>query len=104
MVCIRNIRWIDDNAKAETGANPQEDAVMKPQNTVNQSQALTNLMPRTLGGLRRLYRQLRRWWQLAEQRRQLAMLDESALKDIGLSRADAWQESERPFWDDPDSQ
>lgn len=42
-----------------------------------------------------------RWWQLAEQRRLLAMLDESALKDIGLSRADVLQESERPFWDDP---
>ena len=50
---------------------------------------------------RRAWRQLRRWWQLAEQRRQLASLSDAALKDIGLSRADAWQESERPFWDDP---
>lgn len=45
--------------------------------------------------------QLRRWWQLAEQRHRLSRLDEAALKDIGLSRADALQESERPFWDDP---
>lgn len=45
--------------------------------------------------------QLVRWWQLAEQRRRLAMLDEHALKDLGLSRADVLQESERPFWDDP---
>ncbi|MGQ7957468.1 DUF1127 domain-containing protein [Pseudomonas sp. SP16.1] len=51
--------------------------------------------------LRALGRQLRRWWQLAEQRHRLGMLDEAALKDIGLSRADAVQESERPFWDDP---
>ena len=49
---------------------------------------------------RRAWRQLRRWWQLAEQRRQLAALSDAALKDIGLSRADAWQESERPFWDE----
>ena len=28
-------------------------------------------------------------------------LSGAALKDIGLSRADAWLESERPFWDDP---
>lgn len=46
-------------------------------------------------------RQLVRWWQLAEQRRRLAMLDEHALKDIGLNRGDVMQESERPFWDDP---
>ncbi|MBF7729241.1 DUF1127 domain-containing protein [Pseudomonas sp. N040] len=51
--------------------------------------------------LRAAYRQLRRWWQLSEQRRRLALLDERALHDIGLSRADAMQESERPFWDDP---
>ncbi|MVW75823.1 DUF1127 domain-containing protein [Pseudomonas xionganensis] len=50
---------------------------------------------------RRLGRQLKRWWQLAEQRRQLAMLGDAQLKDIGLSRADALQEAERPFWDDP---
>lgn len=45
--------------------------------------------------------QLKRWWQLAEQRRQLALLDDRALHDLGLSRADVMQESERPFWDDP---
>ena len=52
-------------------------------------------------GLGQLWLRLRRWRQLAMQRRQLAMLDDAALKDIGLSRADALQESERPFWDDP---
>jgi uncharacterized protein YjiS (DUF1127 family) len=50
---------------------------------------------------RRFGRQLKRWWQLAEQRRQLAQLGDAQLKDIGLSRADALQEAERPFWDDP---
>lgn len=51
--------------------------------------------------LRTLGRQFARWWQLAEQRRRLAMLDDAALKDLGLSRADVIQESERSFWDDP---
>jgi uncharacterized protein YjiS (DUF1127 family) len=46
-------------------------------------------------------RQIKRWYQLAEQRQRLASLDEVALKDLGLSRADVMQESERPFWDDP---
>ncbi|MBU0808482.1 MAG: DUF1127 domain-containing protein [Gammaproteobacteria bacterium] len=56
---------------------------------------------RPLEILRAVGRQLYRWWQLSEQRRRLAMLDEAALKDIGLSRSAAMQESERPFWDDP---
>jgi uncharacterized protein YjiS (DUF1127 family) len=56
---------------------------------------------RPLEALRAVGRQLYRWWQLAEQRRRLAMLDDMALKDLGLSRADVIQESERSFWDDP---
>jgi uncharacterized protein YjiS (DUF1127 family) len=56
---------------------------------------------RPLEILRALGRQLYRWWQLSEQRRRLAMLDDLALKDLGLSRSDVLQESERPFWDDP---
>lgn len=51
--------------------------------------------------LRAVGRQFSRWWQLAEQRRRLATLDDAALKDLGLSRADVIQESERSFWDDP---
>lgn len=47
------------------------------------------------------WRQLQRWWELSEQRRRLAQLDDRALHDLGLSRADAIHESERAFWDDP---
>lgn len=54
-----------------------------------------------VGLLRRAWRQLRRWQQLAAERRQLAGLSDAALKDIGISRADVYQEAERPFWDDP---
>lgn len=35
------------------------------------------------------------------ERRQLMSLDEQSLKDIGLSRADAYGEWSRPFWDVP---
>jgi uncharacterized protein YjiS (DUF1127 family) len=48
-----------------------------------------------------MLRQLRRWAELARERRQLAMLSDGALKDLGLSRADIYQETERPFWHDP---
>ncbi len=39
------------------------------------------------------------WLTLARERRLLAQLDDRALHDIGLSRADADEESRRPFWD-----
>jgi uncharacterized protein YjiS (DUF1127 family) len=43
---------------------------------------------------------LLRWQELARQRRALLGLDDHMLKDIGLSRADALREAERPFWDE----
>lgn len=48
-----------------------------------------------------VWHQLVRWHQLMRERRQLAMIDDAGLKDLGLSRATALHESERPFWDDP---
>lgn len=51
--------------------------------------------------LRAFWLRLKRWNQLARERRQLAALSDTMLKDLGLSRADIMQESERPFWDDP---
>lgn len=47
-----------------------------------------------------IVRQLQRWRDLYQQRRQLAALSDFMLKDIGLSRADAEREASRPFWDD----
>lgn len=38
------------------------------------------------------------WQQRARSRRLLAALPDEALKDIGLSRADAVGESRKPFW------
>lgn len=38
------------------------------------------------------------WHARARQRRQLAGLTLSELKDIGISRADALNEAEKPFW------
>ncbi|MGP0170943.1 DUF1127 domain-containing protein [Pseudomonas sp. NCHU5208] len=64
--------------------------------------AMASAMPSgRLPRLVNVWRLLRRWQQLARERRQLAELDMAALKDLGLSRADVMQESERPFWDDP---
>lgn len=44
---------------------------------------------------------LLRWQQLYRERRLLRMLSDHQLRDIGLTRAQAEAEAERPFWDDP---
>ncbi len=54
------------------------------------------------GGCKRLGNWLLRAWRVYRGRRQLARLDERALKDIGVSRADAIYESERAPWDLPE--
>ena len=39
-----------------------------------------------------------RWIDRARQRRQLAELSDHMLRDIGVTRADAWAEADKPFW------
>ncbi|MGZ9707234.1 DUF1127 domain-containing protein [Pseudomonas sp. GNP013] len=48
-----------------------------------------------------LFQGIVRWHTVYRGRRLLATLNDDALKDIGLSRADVEQESQRHFWDDP---
>lgn len=38
------------------------------------------------------------WIDRARQRRELMALDERMLRDIGLTRLDAWREWRKPFW------
>jgi uncharacterized protein YjiS (DUF1127 family) len=38
------------------------------------------------------------WQRRASDRRQLALMDETMLKDIGVTRLDAEQEASKPFW------
>lgn len=45
-----------------------------------------------------MIRILTEWHQRIRQRRHLLELDDRLLKDIGLSRADAWREWRKPFW------
>jgi len=39
--------------------------------------------------------------EIARQRRELRRLDDAALKDFGASRADAWEEGGKAWWDLP---
>jgi uncharacterized protein YjiS (DUF1127 family) len=38
------------------------------------------------------------WLERRRQRRALLRLPDAMLKDIGISRCDAWREAEKPFW------
>ena len=38
------------------------------------------------------------WRQRNRSRRQLALLDDRTLADVGISRAEQWQESRKRFW------
>lgn len=49
----------------------------------------------------RVFTRLELAFRVARERRQLMALDADALKDIGLSRADADGEAGRKFWDLP---
>jgi uncharacterized protein YjiS (DUF1127 family) len=48
--------------------------------------------------LRRLARAAATWQRRNRERAQLATLDDRALRDVGLSRADAWALANKPFW------
>jgi uncharacterized protein YjiS (DUF1127 family) len=54
--------------------------------------------PRRTPALQRLLLTLEGWAERRRQRRALLALNDHALKDIGLSGADAWQEGGKPFW------
>lgn len=45
-----------------------------------------------------LWRRVLVWRRRQAGRLQLAAMDERSLRDLGLSRIDAWQECRKPFW------
>jgi uncharacterized protein YjiS (DUF1127 family) len=46
----------------------------------------------------RIHTRLSEWRRLSRSRADLARLDDRMLRDIGLTRADAWREINKPFW------
>ncbi len=52
-----------------------------------------------MGRVGRAFLYVQRCFDVARERRQLLSLDDEALKDIGISRADAVREAGRSFWD-----
>ena len=56
------------------------------------------ISPSVLGRFCALLTRLKAYREVARQRRQLAQLPDYLLKDIGINRADALEEAEKPFW------
>jgi uncharacterized protein YjiS (DUF1127 family) len=54
------------------------------------------------GSVASIFDRFVQWAERASQRRILSELDDNMLKDIGLTRHDAFKESVRPFWDGSD--
>ena len=49
--------------------------------------------------LKRGWTTIKIWREISRERNQLRRLSEHLAKDIGISRADAEREADRPFWD-----
>ena len=56
---------------------------------------------RSVLSLRALWQRVVRWHEVSRERHVLAALNDDALKDMGLSRADVEQETHQHFWNDP---
>lgn len=56
-----------------------------------------------LSQLLRIVRQLPLAYRVYSERRALMSLSDQTLKDIGLSRADAYREASRPWWHVPEN-
>lgn len=50
------------------------------------------------GGRAGFLAQAQLWLERRAQRRTLLTMNDHLLKDIGVSRADAWREASKPFW------
>ena len=55
-------------------------------------------MPETVHPVVAAWRLIAGWIERSRQRRMLATLDDHMLRDIGITRADAARECEKPFW------
>lgn len=58
---------------------------------------------RTVAQMKAMLKRIRVARAIAKQRRMLAQLNDAQLKDIGISRYDAIEESSRDFWDIPET-
>lgn len=66
---------------------------------VHLSRSPVSLSTRLSYGLSRILETLDQWHQRSRGRRRLGMLDDRLLRDIGVDRASAKSEADKPFWE-----
>jgi uncharacterized protein YjiS (DUF1127 family) len=66
---------------------------------VHLSRSPVSLSARLSYGLSRILGTLGQWHQRSRQRRRLGTLDDRLLSDIGVDRASARFEADKPFWE-----
>ena len=54
--------------------------------------------PSVIEVVSKVWRTIYEWQRRAEDRAALATFDDRMLDDIGVTRAEAWRESRKPFW------
>jgi uncharacterized protein YjiS (DUF1127 family) len=79
------------------GIKPEENAM--PTYQLIAPRAYTTWRPRRqTPALIAAYLMIKRWIERTRQRRALGSLDDTMLRDIGVTRVDAARECEKPFW------
>ena len=66
--------------------------------STNVKSALLLIAPSTLSLIFHLTGKLRTWRRRAQERAELARMSQDELHDIGVSSADHWTETHKPFW------
>jgi uncharacterized protein YjiS (DUF1127 family) len=59
---------------------------------------MTTMIPNTSRALAELGHGFTVWMRRGNSRNELRYLSDRDLRDIGLSRSDAWRECSKPFW------
>lgn len=67
-------------------------------NRILASTARIDARSRRSGGLAAFVETVLAWQERARQRRQLALMEDRLLRDMGISRAQVAWEAEKPFW------
>jgi len=87
-ICIKEIDWMTTNHQ-----QPRKEWLM----------TLINTTPITRRPRASFFGTLMQLAAISRQRKALARLDDAALDDIGVSRAEADREASRPIWDAPET-